>query len=83
MSTPAAPTVQAEAVAAAPQGCPMHQEVQILKKGTSRRTVYFLEHNPTGLQIEMKTNKRPVERQLNTDLQQGSGLDPDQQTRSF
>ncbi|XP_024117533.1 cytochrome c-type heme lyase isoform X1 [Oryzias melastigma] len=34
VSTPAAPTVQAEAVAAAPQGCPMHQEVQILKKAS-------------------------------------------------
>ncbi|RVE59113.1 hypothetical protein OJAV_G00201420 [Oryzias javanicus] len=34
VSAPAAPTVQAEAVAVAPQGCPMHQEVQILKKAS-------------------------------------------------
>lgn len=37
LSTPAAPTVRAEAMMAAPpQGCPMHQEAQPVKGAAAR-----------------------------------------------
>ncbi len=42
LSTPAAPTVRAEAMMAAPpQGCPMHQEAQPVK-GTAARGMRML-----------------------------------------
>lgn len=43
MSTPAAPTVRAEAMMAAPpQGCPMHQEAQPVK-GAAGELIHYLQ----------------------------------------